>query len=423
MQSYLPVEFNGYLIFILALIFIGYAVDMIADALNAAQMTPELPEEFRGIYDSEKYGTAIRYQKDSFRFESMTKTFWLIAGTAFILAGGFQYADLFARSFGFSEIGTGLVFIGSLSLLRTFVGIPFSIYDTFVLEQKYGFNRTTPKVFVADFFKGLLLSALLGGPILAAVIWFFMKSGSSGWLYAWIAFTVIQLFLMFLAPAVIMPLFNKFDPLPDGELKEEIERFAQKQNFALQGIFKMDSSRRSTKSNAFFTGFGKLRRLVLFDTLIEKHSRDELVAVLAHEIGHFKKKHIQKMIMLSIITTGAMFYILGLFLNNSGLFSAFGVNHLSVYASLVFVAFLFSPIMRFLSVFTHQLSRKHEFEADQYAVETYGKSDELISALKKLSIDNMSNLTPHPFKVALDYTHPPILQRIQALRAHPSMRS
>lgn len=423
MQSHLPVEFNGYLIFILALIFISYGIDMIADGLNAARMSPELPDEFRGIYDPEKYSTAIRYQKDSFRFESVTKTFWLIVGTAFILIGGFQMADLFARSFNFGEISTGLIFIGSLLLLRTIVGLPFSVYDTFVIEQKYGFNRTTPKVFVADFFKGLLLSAILGGPILAAVIWFFLKSGSSGWLYAWIAFTAIQLFLMFLAPAVIMPLFNKFDPLPEGELKAEIERFAQKQNFALQGIFKMDSSRRSTKSNAFFTGFGKFRRLVLFDTLIEKHSRDELVAVLAHEIGHFKRKHIQKMIVLSIVTTGVMFYVLGLFLNNPDLFAAFGMNHVSVYASLVFVAFLFSPVMRFLSVFTHLLSRKHEFEADEYAVETYGKSDELIAALKKLSIDNMSNLTPHPLKVVLDYTHPPILQRIQALRAHQSIRS
>jgi STE24 endopeptidase len=271
--------------------------------------------------------------------------------------------------------------------------------------------------------KGLVLGAALGGPILAAVIGFFLKSGSSGWLYAWIAFTVIQLLLTFLAPAVIMPLFNKFDPLPEGELKAEIERFAHKNEFALQGIFRMDSSKRSTKSNAFFTGFGRFRRLVLFDTLIEKHSRDELVAVLAHEIGHFKRKHIQKTIALSIVTTGVMFYVLGLFLNNPSLFAAFGMSQVSVYASLVFVAFLFSPVMRFLSIFTHLLSRKHEFEADEYAVETYGKPDELISALKKLSIDNMSNLTPHPLKVMLDYTHPPILQRIKALRAHHSMRS
>jgi STE24 endopeptidase len=417
MQSQLPVEFNGYLIFILALIVISYAVDLIADSLNAAQMSPELPAEFRGIYDPEKYATAIRYQKDSFRFEAVSKTFWLIVGVLFILFGGFQWADLFARSWNFGEIITGLIFIGSLSLLRTIVNLPFSVYDTFVLEQKYGFNRTTPKVFIADLFKGLVLSVLLGAPILAAIIWFFHASGPSGWLYAWLAFTAIQLLLTFLAPAVIMPLFNKFDPLPEGELKAEIERFAQRQHFSLQGIFKMDSSRRSTKSNAFFTGFGKFRRLVLFDTLIEKHSRDELVAVLAHEIGHFKRKHIQKMILLSIVTTGVMFYVLGLFLNNPSLFAAFGMNHLSVYASLVFIAFLFSPVMRFLSVFTHLLSRKHEFEADAYAVETYGKPDELISALKKLSIDNMSNLTPHPLKVLLDYTHPPILQRIQALRA------
>ena len=264
--------------------------------------------------------------------------------------------------------------------------------------------------------KGTVLMILIGAPIFAGIVWFFQSAGSNAWLYSWIAFTALQLLLTFLAPAVIMPLFNKFDPLPEGDLKEEIQNFAHKQNFALQGIFRMDSSKRSTKSNAFFTGFGRFRRLVLFDTLIEKQSRDELVAVLAHEIGHFKRKHIQKSILLSIVTSGVMFYVLGRFLGNPELFAAFGMENVSVYASLVFVAFLFSPVMRFLSVFTHLLSRKHEFEADEYAVRTYGKPEELISALKKLSIDNMSNLKPHPLKVLLDYTHPPILQRIAALR-------
>lgn len=416
MQAYFPVQFNGYLQFILALMIVGYLVDWVANALNASRLKTDLPAEFQGIYDPEKYRISIQYQKDSFKFDSFRKTFWLIVTIGFILAGGFNTVDVFSRSFNFGTIFTGLIFVATCSVLRFILNLPFSVYDTFVLEEKYGFNRTTPRTFVGDILKASALMAILGAPIFATVVWFFQSAGPLGWLYSWAAFTVIQLLLTFLAPAVILPLFNKFEPLPEGELKTEIERFAAEQRFSLQGIFRMDSSKRSTKSNAFFTGFGRFRRLVLFDTLIEKHSRDELVAVLAHEIGHFKRKHILKSIILSIVVSGVMFYALGFFMNNEGLFAAFGMRYVSVYASLVFTGFLFSPFMRFFSLFTHHLSRKHEFEADAYAVETYGKPNELISALKKLSIDNLSNLTPHPLKVWLDYTHPPILQRIRALK-------
>jgi STE24 endopeptidase len=415
MQDSAPVAINGYLIFILGLMVSIFLLDTLADTLNLTRLNPKLPQEFEGIYDPVKYSTALAYQREETRFTILSRCFWLILMVYFILGGGFERVDLFARTFHRGELLTGLIFGGTLSLLKGAVSIPFSYYDTFVIEEKYGFNKTNLKTFVSDIFKGTLLMILIGGPIFAGIIYFFEKSGPQGWLYAWIALTVVQLLLTFIAPVWIMPLFNKFDPLPEGDLKKEIEDFAIQQNFKLSGIFMMDSSKRTTKSNAYFTGFGKFRRLVLFDTLIEKHSREELVAVLAHEIGHFKRKHIQKSIALSIAITGVVFYTIGVFLKNEGLFAAFGVSHLSTYASLVFVGFIYSPLLRLLSILSHVLSRKFEFEADAYAVETFGRPKVLSSALKKLSMDNLSNLTPHPLKVLLDYTHPPILQRISKL--------
>lgn len=416
MQTQFPVQFNGYLAFILGLMLVSFLLDLLANTLNTIHLQPELPKDFEGIYDVEKYRKSIHYQRDGFRFETLQSTLGFVVTVFFILSGSFNTVDNFVRGFGLGETLTGVLFVGALIGLQFVFNLPFSIYDTFVFEQAYGFNKTTPKTFVLDMIKGAFLSILLGAPIFSLVIWFFGSTGQNGWLYSWVAFSALQILLTFLAPALIMPLFNKFEPLAESELKRDIERFAVQENFVLGGIFKMDSSKRSTKSNAFFTGFGKFRRLVLFDTLIEKQTPEELVAVLAHEIGHFKRRHIQKSIILSICTTGIVFFVLGLFLNNPELFAAFAMKHVSVYASLVFVTFLLSPFMKLLSIFTHLLSRKHEFEADEYAARSYKNPEALISALKKLSMDNLSNLTPHPLKVFLDYTHPPVMQRIEALR-------
>lgn len=416
MQAQLPVSVNGYFCFVIGLMVLSYLLEVVSDTLNARSLRPELPEEFQGIYDASKYRTALDYQRENIRFDTARKTIGLVLTVGFIVLGGFNAADHLARSAGLGLLATGLLFCAILLLLRSMVQLPFSLYETFVIEQKYGFNKTTLGTFVADLAKGTLLLALIGSPIFAGITYFFSRVGPRGWLYSWLGFTAVQLLLTFLAPAFIMPLFNKFEPLDQGELRQEIERFASRQKFQLQGIYKMDSSRRSTKSNAFFTGFGKFRRLVLFDTLIEKHTRDELVAVLAHEIGHFKRRHIQKSMALSIGITGLVFYTLGVFLNNPELFAAFGMQQVSVYASLIFVGFLYGPILRVLSIFANLLSRRFEFEADSYAVETFGQPEVLASALKKLSMDNLSNLTPHPLKVLLDYTHPPILERIRVLR-------
>lgn len=407
---------NIYLMIILFILIGNYLLDIVLETLNVRHVKTELPKEFVGYYDAEKYKKAQNYLKENTRFGIITDTITTPILLVFILLGGFNFVDQIARNFQFGSILTGLIFAGILMFASQIISIPFSIYSTFVIEEKYGFNRTTVKTFILDILKSWLLTVIIGGSIFLVILWFFNKAGDWAWVYCWIAVVLFQIILTFIAPIVIMPLFNKFFPLEDGELKTGIENYAKSQHFKMKGVFKMDASKRSTKSNAFFTGFGKFRRIVLFDTLIKKHTVDELVSVLAHEMGHYKKKHILKSILISIITTGLMFFILSLFINNQGLFSAFKMQHTSIYASLFFFAFLYTPINMVISIFSNILSRKHEYEADTYAVTTYGKPESMISALKKLTVDNLSNLTPHPLKVFLNYSHPPVLERIQSMR-------
>ena len=405
-----------FLIIILTVLIGEYLLSLIVETKNVRYLRTDLPDEFLGYYDREKYRKSQEYLKENTRFGFITDSIATPVTIAFILFGGFNLIDQFALSFHLSAIPTGLIFAGVLMLASQIVAIPFSIYSTFVIEEKYGFNKTTPRTFVLDILKTWVLAAVIGGILFSAVLWFFEEAGPWAWAYCWIAVTLFQIFLLFVAPVIIMPIFNKFVPLETGELRAAIEEYARNQNFKLKGVFTMDGSRRSTKSNAFFTGFGRFRRIVLFDTLIEKQTKDELVSVLAHEMGHYKKKHILKSIVISILTTGLMFFILSIFINNRDLFAAFQMQHTSIYVSLFFFGFLYAPIDMILSVFGNMLSRRHEYEADDYAVTTFRKPQSMITALKKLSIDNLSNLTPHPLKVFLTYSHPPVLERIRAIR-------
>jgi len=411
---------NLFLILILAILVGDYLLDLIVDILNMRHLRTDLPGEFVGYYDGERYGKSQEYLKETTRFGFVADSIVTPLTIAFILVGGFNWVDHLARGFHQGSIPTGLIFAAVLLFLSQMVSIPFSTYGTFVIEEKYGFNKTTPKTFVLDILKTWILAAVIGGVLFACVLWFFEKAGPWAWLWCWMALTLFQICLMFVAPVVILPIFNKFIPLPEGELRAAIEDYARTQHFRLKGIYTMDGSKRSTKSNAFFTGFGRFKRIVLFDTLIEKHTVDELVSVLAHEMGHYRKKHILKSMLISILTSGLMFFILSLFINNRELFAAFGMEHVSVYASLFFFGFLYAPIEMLLSVFGNILSRRHEYEADAFAVDTYGKPEAMISALKKLSVDALSNLTPHPLKVFLSYSHPPVLERIRAIRARRS---
>jgi STE24 endopeptidase len=403
-------------VIVLGLILLEYALETLADSLNISRFSPEVPKEFAGIYDPERYARSQRYQKEVTRFAIARRTVATGLLLAFLLAGGFDRVDLLARAAADGEISRGLVFVGVLFALRVVVSLPFSWFSTFRIEERYGFNRTTPRVFLADLAKGVVLGVVLGAPLFAGIVHFFLEAGESAWLYSWAALTVFQLVISFVAPVWLLPLFNRFERLPQGDLKQAIDGYARAQDFELQGIFTMDGSRRSTKANAFFTGFGKFRRLVLFDTLIQKQTIEELVAVVAHEVGHFRRGHIPKSIALSVLSSGAIFYVLSLMINNPALFEAFGDSNLSVYASIAFVSILSSPVLRLSSFFTNLLSRKFEFEADEFSRQTYGNAEALASALKKLSVDSMSHLTPHPLKVALDYSHPPVLRRIEVLR-------
>lgn len=408
---------NIYFIIILVILIGSYLLDLVVETLNVRNVKTELPEEFEGYYDEAKYKESQKYLRENTRFGIISDSILTPITIAFIVIGGFNYVDQFVRGFNLGSISTGLIFAGVLMFASQIINIPISIYETFVIEEKYGFNKTTPKTFVLDILKSWVLMVLIGGLVLAAILWFFERIGPMAWLYCWIAITLFQIIIMFIAPVVIMPIFNKFIPLEEGELKKSIEDYAGSQQFKMKGVFTMDGSKRSTKTNAFFTGFGKFRRIVLYDTLIEKHTVEELVSVLAHEMGHYKKKHIFKTIILSILTTGVMFYILSLFINNKELFAAFQMQETSIYASLFFFGFLYTPIDMIISVFGSIISRKHEYQADAYVVETYAKSESMIQALKKLSTENLSNLTPHPLKVFLSYSHPPILERIKAIRS------
>ena len=407
---------NIFTIIILAAIIIDFVLGIISNRLNLKSLTKELPEEFTGVYDEETYAKSQQYTRVNTKFGFITGTFDLLLLLLFWFAGGFNWLDQWARSFDFGVVGTGLIFIGALVIAKIIISLPFSIYSTFVIEERFGFNKTTAKTFLTDRLKGLLLSVLIGAPLLAGIIAFFEYGGSWAWLYAWLAVTVFSLLMQYIAPTWIMPLFNKFEPLEAGELRSAIEAYAENVKFPLKGIYVMDGSKRSSKSNAFFTGFGKNKRIALFDTLIEKHTTDELVAVLAHEIGHYKKKHIVKNMTISILHTGVMFGLLSVFLQVPALFEAFYMEEMSIYAGLLFFGLLYSPVETILGIGMQILSRKHEYEADKFAANTIREKEEMVNVLKKLSKDNLSNLTPHPFYVFLKYSHPPALSRIQAIR-------
>lgn len=407
---------NIFSIIILATLAVDFILNLVADLYNIKSLDQGLPGEFQSVYDEDTYLRSQEYTKVNTRFGILTSSFNLILLLIFWFAGGFNWLDEIVCGWELGTIWTGLAYIGILILAKTILSLPFSLYSTFVIEERFGFNKTTPKTFVLDMLKGLGLGIVLGGPLLAGILAFFTYIDQYAWLYAWAAVTAFTLFVQFIAPTWIMPIFNKFEPLEDGELRQKIRDYADKVNFALEGIYVMDGSKRSSKSNAFFTGFGKNKRIALYDTLIENHTDDELVAVLAHEIGHYKKKHIVKNMTVSILQTGVMFFLLSVFLNAQGLFDAFYMEESSVYAGLIFFGMLYAPLDMILSIFMQMISRKYEFEADEYASTTYRK-EPMVQALKKLSKDNLSNLTPHPFYVFLNYSHPPVLQRIKAIRS------
>jgi STE24 endopeptidase len=412
---------NVYAIVVLASLAVRFVVGLITEVLNLKALRDELPEEFAGVYDGAAYKKSQDYTRAQTRFGFVTSSFDLAVTLVFWFCGGFNFLDGIVRRWNWNPILTGLAYIAFLMVARSTLSLPFDIYRTFVIEQRFGFNKTTAATYVADIIKAAILGALLGAPLLLGILALFQYAGAAAWLYCWLATTLFTLFVQFIAPTWIMPLFNKFVPLPDGELRQAILSYARSVDFPLKNVFVMDGSRRSAKANAFFTGFGGNKRIALFDTLIEKHSVPGLVAILAHEIGHYKKRHIIQGLVFSILHAGVLFYLLSVFIRQEGLFEAFYLEHPSIYAGLVIFGLLYAPLEMVLSVLLEIRSRHNEYEADRYAAATTRDCDSMIQALKLLSLHNLSNLTPHPFYVFLNYSHPPILKRIEALRQLPSM--
>ena len=407
---------NIYLLIILSALIGEFLLRTLVRILNLKALDPGLPNEFQGYYDEEKYARSQEYTRVNTRFAFFTTSFDLIVILVFILFGGFNFVDQIIRGFGLSTLPSGLAFFGILFFASDLISTPFSLYQNFVIEEDFGFNKMTLKTFILDKLKGYLLTLALGGVFLTAILFFFEKTGEYGWLYAW---GIIGLFMILIQPLftlVIAPMFNKFTPLEKGELRTAIENYAQKVGFPLSRIDVMDGSKRSAKSNAYFSGFGKQKRIALFDTLLEKHSNDEMVAILAHEVGHYKKHHIKVGILISILHTGLLFWLLSIFIDNSGLFEAFQMKEISVYGGLTFFMILYSPVELVLSVIMNAVSRRNEFQADAYSARTTEKSEHLISGLKNLSVSNLGNLTPHSLSVLLDHSHPPVLERITALK-------
>lgn len=394
----------------------------LADFLNRRSAGTEVPADFRDVYDPERYCKAQAYLAANTRLGWFKRLFDTLALLLFWFGGGFAALDGWVRGFGWGPIPTGLAFVGVLAGVKMALGLPFGLYATFAIEARFGFNRTSAAVFWADRAKGLGLALVLGGPLLAALLAFLLYAGDHAWWGCWFALTLFMLGLQLAAPVWILPLFNRFEPLPEGRLRQAILAYARGIRFPLDNILVMDGSRRSGKSNAFFTGLGRHKRIVLFDTLVKRHSVDEMVAILAHEMGHFKKRHVDQALVIAVLHAGVMCYLLSLGLSCPALYAAFFLETPSVHAGLVFFGILYAPLEFLTGLALGALARRNELVADRFAVATTGSKAAMISALKKLSAHNLANLSPHPLYVWLHYAHPPVTQRIAAIEASRNSR-
>ncbi|MFD2567545.1 M48 family metallopeptidase [Pseudotenacibaculum haliotis] len=399
---------------LIGILVINFIIDKVLDSLNAKHFDDEIPQQLNDVYDEEEYKKSQAYKKTNHRFGNLTSFFSIALTLGFFFLDGFEFVDNIARSYTDNSILIALIFFGIIMMASDILTMPFSYYRVFVIEERFGFNKTTRKTFFLDKIKGWLMSAILGGGILALIIWFYEFTGKHFWLYAWGLVALFSIFMNMFYSKLIVPLFNKQTPLEEGELKDAITEYAQKVGFTLDKIFVIDGSKRSTKANAYFSGFGSQKRITLYDTLINDLETEEIVAVLAHEVGHYKRKHIIFNLFSSILLTGLTLFILSLFINSPVLSEALGVVNSSFHIGLIAFGILYSPISEVTGLVMNYISRRFEYQADNYAKETYdGKP--LVTSLKKLSKNNLSNLTPHPAYVFMHYSHPTLLQRVENL--------
>ena len=400
---------------IIAILLIDYCIDTWLGYLNAKHYNDALPTDLLDVYDVDAYKKSQAYKQANYKFGKLSSFFSLALTLAFLFFDGFYVLDTYVRSYTSNPILIALLFFGIIMIGSDLITTPFSYYHTFVIEEKFGFNKTSKKLFFIDKLKGWLLGALLGGSILSIIIWFYNNSGTNFWLYAWVIVTAFSVFMNMFYAKLIVPLFNKQSPLPEGSLHTKISNYASSVGFKIDNIFVIDGSKRSTKANAYFSGFGSQKRITLYDTLINDLTEDEIVAVLAHEVGHYKRKHIVYNLIISILITGFTLWLLSVFIANPILSKALGVSTPSFHIGMVAFGLLYSPISQITGLFMNIISRKFEYQADNYAKQTHNAAD-LINALKKLSKNSLSNLTPHNWYVWYHYSHPSLLQRIVNLK-------
>jgi len=406
--------YNLILILIILIPVAGYLIERYLNYLNSRMWSPELPARLKGICDENEYKNTQFYQKDNDKLSFWSSTLNLVILLLMIISGGFALLDNLVRNITTHPVLMSLIFFGIIGLATDILNIPFSYYDNFVIEKKYGFNTMTVRTFITDHIKSWILILIIGAPVLALITWFYYKTGRSFWIYAWILITIFTVFINFFYSELIVPLFNKQTPLEEGSLRAKIEEFARQTNFQLKNIYVIDGSKRSTKANAYFSGFGSKKRIVLYDTLLKELAEDEIVAVLAHEIGHYKKKHVIYNMIISIIITGLTLFIFSLIVDNPALLNALGAGDASFHLGLLVFGILYSPLSLIIGLITNYTSRKNEYQADAF-VKNYNYAGQLASALKKLSVKNLSNMNPHPAYVFFHYSHPPLIERLKRL--------
>jgi STE24 endopeptidase len=407
-------EYQSILYLLIGLVSLDFIFNKILGILNNKSRKLPIPSSLSGIYTDKKYKESQAYQSEVFYFSILSSTISFLGTLALLIWGGFGLLDEYARTFGYIEPITSLIFFGLLFIASDLLSIPFDLYGSFVIEEKYGFNKMTFKTYLLDKIKGWLMTIIVGGTILSIFIFLIMQFGTSFWLYFWVVISLVMIFVNMFYTSLIVPIFNKLVPLEEGSLKSAITVYSSKVEFPLSNIFVIDGSKRSSKGNAFFSGFGSNKKIVLYDTLIEKHTEEELVGILAHEVGHYKKKHIISSLLTGVLQSGFMLWVLSLIILNPEISWAMGGSQSAIHLNVLAFGILYSPISTIIGVFTNMMSRKNEYEADAFAVNTYGKTP-LVTALKKLTSDSLGNLTPHAWYEFMNYSHPSLFKRIEAM--------